>query len=162
MVEVDKRALIAELCAELSRSIAVLHRAAGDAREAATHEESRPENDKDTRAVEAAYLAGAQAERVRDLTRTTAALASLDLKSFGLGTPISSSALVELEHEGATTAYFVAPQGGGMRATVGGVTVQVLTPQSALGSELLGKTAGDVIEVTVQGRRREYEIVGVA
>ena len=162
MTPVDKRALIADLCAEISRSIAVLARAAGEAREAATHEESRPENDKDTRAIEAAYLAGAQAERARELSRTAAALTSLDLKAFGPGSTISSSALVELEHDGELSRYFLAPQGGGMRATAGGVSVQVITPQSALGRELLGKTAGDVIEVTVQGRRREYEIVGVA
>jgi transcription elongation GreA/GreB family factor len=162
MPPVDKRALIAQLAAEIARSIAVLTRAAGEAREAATHEESRPENDKDTRAVEAAYLAGAQAERARELTRTAAALASLDLKAFGPGVPIASSAWIELDHEGATSAYFLAPQGGGMRASVGGVTVQVITPQSALGRELLGKTEGEVIEVTVQGRRREYEIVRVA
>src|SRR5271170_5449401 len=119
MADVDKRALIAELRADVARSVATLTRAAGEAREAATHEQSRPENDKDTRAVEAAYLAGAQAERVRDMVRASAALAALDLRSFGAETPISSSALVELEHEGATSAYFLAPQGGGMRATIG-------------------------------------------
>jgi transcription elongation GreA/GreB family factor len=162
MADVDKRALVAELRADLARSIAVVTRAAGEAREAATHEEAKPENDKDTRAVEAAYLAGAQADRARDLERTAATLSSLDLRSFGPGDVISAAALIELEHDGVTQHYFLAPEGGGLRADVGGVRVQVITPQSALGRELLGKEEGDLVEVTVQGRLRSYEIVRVS
>jgi transcription elongation GreA/GreB family factor len=43
-----------------------------------------------------------------------------------------------------------------------GVDVQVITPQSALGRELLGKMVGDVVEVKLQGKARSYEIVGVS
>ncbi len=161
MADVDKRALIAALQADIARAVLVLTRAADEAREAATHEESKPENDKDTRAIEAGYLAGAQAGRARDLNRAAAALGALDLRSFGADEPISSAALVELSHEGAAQHYFLAPQGGGMRAVVGGLTVQVITPQSALGRELLGKTAGSEVEVSVQGQMRAYEIVRV-
>ena len=161
MAGIDKRALIAGLREDLARTIAVLRHAAEETREAATHEEAKPENDKDTRAVEAAYLAGAQAERVRDLERTSASLASLDLRSFGATDPISSAALIELDADGVTHWYFLAPQGGGLRATVGGVEVQVITPQSALGREILGKQEGDTFEFTVQGKLREYEIVRV-
>src|SRR6201996_4217278 len=121
MPTVDKRALIAELRADIARSVATLTRSATEAREAATHEESRPENDKDTRAVEAAYLAGAQADRARELDRTSAAFASLDLRAFGPDTPISSSALIELaeaDHDGPGSWYFLAPLGGGMRVHV--------------------------------------------
>jgi hypothetical protein len=157
----DKRALITELREGIARSVAVLTRAAHEAREAATHEEAKPENDKDTRAVEAAYLAGAQAGRARDLERASAALAALPLKGFGPGATIASSALVELEQEGAAHWYFLAPQGGGLRASAGGAEVQVITPQSPLGRELLGKAAGDDVEVTVQGKRRTYEILRV-
>lgn len=161
MADVDKRALVAELRAEVERAAAVLARAAGEAREAATHEEARPENDKDTRAVEAAYLAGAQADRARELAQTAAALAALELKAFAPGTPISASALIDLDQDGRILRYFLAPQGGGLRATVDGVEVQVITPQSALGREILGKQEGDTFEFTVQGKLREYEIVRV-
>jgi len=157
----DKRALMEKLLADIAQSIAVLTRAAHEAREAATHEDAKPENDKDTRAVEAAYLAGAQANRARDLERAAAALAGLALKAFRPGEAIASSALVELDQEGSSHWYFLAPQGGGLRASVGGVEVQVITPQSALGRELLGKAEGDDLEVTVQGKLRTYEIVRV-
>ena len=161
MPAIDKRALIVALRDDIARTVAVLARAAHDAREAATHEENKPENDKDTRAVEAAYLAGAQADRARDLERTSAALGSLDLRRFADGDPISASALIEVEHGGAAHWYFLAPQGGGLRVPQGGVEVQVITPQSALGRELLGKSAGDAFDARIGGKLRSYEILSV-
>lgn len=161
MAFIDKHALLVALRDDLARSIAVLTHAAREAREGATHEDAKPENAKDTRAVEAAYLAGAQADRARELERVAASLASLPVKRFGPADVISASALVELDLDGASHWYFLAPQGGGVRVRVGGVDVQVVTPPSALGRELLGKSVGDVIEVRVQGATRSYEIVSV-
>ncbi len=161
MAVIDKRALVQALRDEVAKAISVLTRAANDAREAATHEENKPENDKDTRAIEAGYLAGAQADRARELERVSASFASLDLRTLGDDAPISSGALIELDLEGVSTHYFLAPQGGGMRAALGGVEVQVITPVSPLGRELLGKRVGDVVELTVQKRKRSYEVVTV-
>src|SRR5687767_406927 len=64
---IDKQALVTALLAKLEAELANMTKAANTAREAATHEEAKPENDKDTRALEASYLAAGQAERVRDL-----------------------------------------------------------------------------------------------
>jgi hypothetical protein len=162
MPPVDKHALVQMLRDEIARTIEVLSRAANEAREAATHEEAKPENDKDTRAVEAAYLAGAQAERARDLARADAALKALSLQRFAEGAPISASALIELDQDGVVAHYFLAPHGGGMKVSVNGLTVTVLTPQSALGRELLGRSRGDAFEVTIGGKLRSYEIVSVS
>jgi hypothetical protein len=159
---IDKRALIARLREEIGRTVATLARAAQDAREAATHEDAKPENDKDTRAVEAAYLAGAQADRARELDRVSAALAALDLRRFGPDDAISATALITLDQGGTLHHYFLAPVGGGMRVSMDGVEVSVITPQSVLGRELLGKAAGDDVEVSVQGKMRSYEIVAVS
>jgi transcription elongation GreA/GreB family factor len=160
--EIDKQALIGRLREEIARTMGVLTRAAQEAREAATHEEAKPENDKDTRAVEAAYLAGAQADRARDLGRASAALAALVPRPFGPTDTISAGALVALEQGDVTHWYFLAPQGGGLRAVIDGTEVQVITPVSPLGHELLGKSLGDAVEVRVQGKLRAYEIVAVA
>lgn len=154
---IDKRALILELRAAIAKEVAVLTLAAKDAREAATHEEAKPENDKDTRAIEAAYLAGAQAERVRELERTANALEFLVLRDFREGDAIGLAAIVELDHDGARSFYFVAPAGGGMKGRAGDADVQVITPQAPMGQALVGRTVGDVIEV----RKREYEIVSI-
>lgn len=158
----DKRELVRSLVADLARDLAVARAAALATKEGATHEENRPENDKDTRAIEASYLAGAQAERVRDLERTAAALESLPLRAFGDGEPIALGAVVELDRDGKRSLCFVAPLGGGREARVAERAVQVVTPSSPLGAALLGKGCGDVVEIRVQGGLREYEIVSVA
>src|SRR6476469_2835162 len=79
----EKQAIIDAIRAVLEQEIANLTAAAIATREGATHEDAKPENDKDTRAVEAGYLAGAQAKRVRDLEATHLALERLVLRAFG-------------------------------------------------------------------------------
>lgn len=161
MKRVDKRALVAELRAQIAADLAAAVRAARDAAMAATHEEAKPENDKDMRSTEASYLARGQAERVRELERSDNALQFLPIRDAKDGDAIDLGTLAICEHEGTRIAYFVAPAGGGMRATIDGLDVQVVTPQSPVGKALLGKTAGDAASVRVRGAEREYEIVEV-
>ena len=84
-----KKALVATLVEKLDNELANMKRAAKDAREAATHEEAKPENDKDTRALEASYLAGAQAARVRELD-------ALVLAAAGSSDPLATQAVGRL------------------------------------------------------------------
>ncbi len=159
---IEKREIILALEAEIARESAIIARAARDAREAATHEESKPENDKDTRGLELSYLAGAQAKRVGELEKVTNSLKFMVLRQFSKGDAVDLSALVEVEVDGARLYYFMAPFGGGMRVSACGIEVQVITPHSPVGQALVGKTAGDVAEVRVQQGLREYEIVTVS
>ncbi len=155
-----KQALVAALVAQLDDELATMKRAARQAREAATHEESKPENDKDTRALEASYLAGAQAARARELEGAIKAVKGMPLLDFGEGKTIQSSAIVTLEDEdGARTTLFLAPFGGGIRLTVGSLQAQVVTPQSPRGQTLLGARVGDVLEA--RGTSSELTIVDV-
>ncbi len=160
-MKIDKQALVRELRATVATEVESLMRAARSAHEQATHEESRPENDKDTRGLEAAYLAGAQANRSRELEKVENALAFLTLRAFGKADPIALSAVVELLRDGASQHYFMSPVGGGMRANVGGVEIQVVTPPSPIGQALIGKTVGEVVELRVKQGLREYEICAV-
>jgi transcription elongation GreA/GreB family factor len=162
MASASKRELVRLFSAELAREIGVLRRAALASREAATHEEAKPENDKDTRAIEAAYLAGAQADRVRDLERTANALEFLELRDFDATQTIALSAVVELDRDGERSRYFIAPHGGGIKATFEGAPIQIVTPASPLGQALLGKGVGDVVTVRIERAIREYEIIAIA
>lgn len=164
-----KQALVDSLRGKLEDELENMRRAAKDAREAATHEEAKPENDKDTRALEASYLAGAQAARVRELEGSLKAIGGMALLDCA-GKPIQASAVVTLEDDDEVrTTYFVAPFGGGTQLAMPdeGLAVQVVTPQSPLGRALLGRTLGDVIEVqarTITGAKaqlREMTIVDV-
>ncbi|MCC6899823.1 MAG: GreA/GreB family elongation factor [Polyangiaceae bacterium] len=153
-----KRSLVAQLVNALEGELSTMQRAAQQAREAATHEEAKPENDKDTRALEASYLAGAQAARVRELEVAIKTITTLPLLDFTGGKTIQASALVTLEdEEGGRSTFFFAPVGGGARLTGGVREIQVLTPQSPRGQALLGAREGDVIEV----KGRELTIVSV-
>lgn len=158
----EKETVVAQLIAQAEAEVEVAKRALSSTREAATHEEAKPENDKDTRALEASYLAGAQAERVRELESTVAALKGIKARPFAADDPIAHGALVTLEAAAETRLVcYVAPVGGGMRVNCDGVDVQLVTPRSPLGQALVGNREGDDIEVQLQGKRRTYSIVAV-
>ena len=88
-------------------------------------------------------------------------LRGLDLSPMRAGEPIRSGALIALEDEHTTRQLFMAPFGGGVTLSVGGVAVQVITPVSALGRALLGRLAGDDVEVRAPTGAREYTVLDV-
>jgi transcription elongation GreA/GreB family factor len=149
--------------AHVETEVATMRKAAYDAAEAATHAEAKPENDKDTRALEASYLAAGQAERVRELEAALKVLVGLELRDIGTTTPICASAIITLEDDdGARTVFFMSPHAGGVRLDLEGTSVQVVTPQSPLGKALLGRVLGDVIELRGKSGLREMTIVDVS
>ena len=165
----DKPRVLALLKQRIAEDLARATAAQHETQRGATHEEARPEYDKDTRALEASYLAGAQAARVRDIEGAIKAIGAMRLLDL-TGKEVQSSALVTLEDEdGGTSLYFLAPFGGGTTVDLGDRSAQVITPQSPLGRALLGRTEGDVIEVRggnlpqARGQKlREMTIVDVA
>lgn len=164
MKTLDKAAVLDALRADLQDALDVMVQAARTARAAATHEEMKPENDKDTRGLEAGYLAGAQAARAAEMRRALAELAALQPRAFAEDERIAAMALVEIEHAdtGQRQRLFLCPEGGGKKLVVDGVEVQVVTPRSPLGDALVGKRRGDVVEMTAGGKTREIEILDVA
>jgi transcription elongation GreA/GreB family factor len=154
----DKKRLIDQLIREVRGEISVMKRAADASREAATHEESRAENDKDTRGLEAAYLASGQVERVKSLERVANALEFLPLRVFAPGDPVAAGALVELERDGDPFTAFIAIEGGGLETELDGRPILVVSPRSPLGQALVGKCAGDDFEV----RERSYAVLSVS
>jgi transcription elongation GreA/GreB family factor len=157
-----KRALLASLIAHVDGEIATMRKAAYDAAAAATHAEAKPENDKDTRALEASYLAAGQAERVRELESAQKLLVGLELRDIGKTTPICASAVITLEDdEGVQSIFFMSPHGGGVKLDLDGASVQVVTPQSPLGKALLGRMHGESFELRGKAGLREMTIVDV-
>jgi hypothetical protein len=159
MVAPSKRALKEELERRLTADLAARERAHRDAAVAATHEEARPENDKDTRALEQSYLARGEALRVEELRRELADVRALPLRAFGPEDPVALGALVAADEEGQGLLLWIAPAGGGAR--LGDGRVQVVTPRSPLGRALLGRKRGDECEIALAGRARALTIVSV-
>lgn len=158
---VDKSRVRAALVARLEHDLEVATEAQRRTQSGATHEESKPENDKDTRAIESSYLARGQAQRVVELTSELAVASALELRSFDDGRPITVSALVGLDDGERTSFYFLSPAGGGLTLDVDGVTVRVLTSQSPLGRALLGQELGSDVEVTTPQGLRQFSIDSV-
>ncbi|MCM2323297.1 MAG: GreA/GreB family elongation factor [Oligoflexia bacterium] len=158
----QKQKLVAAIVRKLEEELAVLVRAAQAARDAATHEESKPEDQHDTRGIEASYLAGAQAARAGELKQLISMYKFLPLRAFRAGDAVAAGALVELEAEGKRQFYFLVGQGGGLSVAVEGLVVQVITPRAPLGEALQGKVEGDVIELESPNGAREYEVLGVS
>ncbi len=157
----DKKALVKELEARIAADLAVITQTALAAHGAATHAESKAEDQYDTRGLEASYLAGAASKRAMDLQETLAIFRYVDLQTFTKDTPIASTALVELVSDGKRFLYFLMPKGGGMSVSLGGKQVNVITPQSPMGEALLGRRVGDEIDVQIQRVSRDYEISAV-
>lgn len=159
MTPPDKVALLDELRAALAADLDNLERSQRDTQEAATHEEARPENDKDTRALEQSYLARGLAERVAQLRAEASKLSTMNVRRFGDEDAVAMGALASVEDDdGGEARYFVAPVGGG-RQLAGGVVV--VTPESPLGRALLGARVGDEVVVPARGGRRGGEVVGI-
>lgn len=158
----DKKKVVAQILEYLEQELVSVTQAAKASHEAATHDESRAEDAHDTRAIEAGYLAGAQLKRVEEIKALLVMYKFMPLRDFsGPGEVVCPSALVELEFNKTRAFYFVAPQGGGLVTRVDGFPVQVITPASPIGEELLGKRVGDLVEVEMRGATREYKVIGI-
>ena len=159
----EKQKLKDEILERLRADHAAAVKRAKDSADAATHEENRPEGDKDMRATEASYVARGISGRVVEMEEALLRVSALELAQFGKGARIAVSALVELAHGGRHAHYFLVPAGGGERLKVGAVEVQTLTTQSPLGKALLGLSEDE--EAELPGRpgepARVYEIVKV-
>ncbi|MCA9676310.1 MAG: GreA/GreB family elongation factor [Myxococcales bacterium] len=162
----DKLWLVDQLIEQLRNSARVAldasEAAAEEARDGATPAEKR----EDARAaIEFGSLARAQDRRARR------ALAEIDrLTGFRPGpcapdAAVHVGALVEVEDadtgEGRT--FFLAPSGAGVTLSGPGGDgfLSVVTQQSPVGRAVIGRRAGDVVDVTVEGEIREWTITWV-
>ena len=161
-MKIDKNQLLNQIIHQLESELVLIAEAAQNTYEIATHEENKPENEYDTRGLEASYLAGAQAERVSEMKNTIVLLKSLKTKEFKETDAIAFSALVEIESEGKVQTMFVLPSGGGLKIQYTHVLIQTVTPESPLGEALIGLFVGDVAAIDVGKKQKEYEILSIA
>jgi hypothetical protein len=160
----DKQKLIAAICAQLEENLVLLKQAALATYDAATNEESKPENEYDTRGLEASYLAGAQAKRVAEIEELIYIYRDAKIKAFGPNEPIASTALVEVALNGKNSFVFIMPKGGGLMLNIDGNIIQTVTPTSPLGEALLGLKAGEVATVENRENRaktRDYMVLQI-
>src|SRR5436190_20828327 len=156
-----KNQLINQIVASLSESLGVLEKAARASHEEATHESSKAESKYDTRGLEAAYLAGGQARQAKEILDSIQVYESLAVKDFTPDEQIDLRALVELDSDGAQSVYFIGPRNGGLEIEFDRKEITVITPQSPLGQNLMGKRAGQRWTTKLGGSKVKYHIVSV-
>jgi len=157
----NKKQLLKKIVEALRENLEMLHKAARASHAEATHESSKAENKYDTRGLEAAYLAGGQARQAKEILDSIATYESLAARDFDPNEPIDLSAVVEMELDGAKAWFFIGPKNGGLEVKVGPREVTVITPQSPLGQNLIGKKAGDRWTAKIGGLTSRYNVISV-
>jgi transcription elongation GreA/GreB family factor len=158
----NKAQLIKQIITGLTESLGVLEKAARASHEEATHESSKAESKYDTRGLEAAYLAGGQARQAKEILDSIKTYEALVTRDFAPGEPIELTALVELDADGARSTYFIGPKSGGLEIKHRHREMMVITPQSPLGQNLMGRKAGQRWAGKLGGLAVKYHIVSVS
>jgi hypothetical protein len=139
------QAVIEQLHAELAPSLHAARLAASGA----TDEQNKAENKYDTRGLELSYLAAGQARQIAEAEAAIEQMHRLALRDFGPGEAIDLTAVITLtaaKSEEPLPRYFLAPCGGGTEVRLASQGYIVITPQSPLGQQLLGRRKGETIK----------------
>ncbi|MCW8347282.1 MULTISPECIES: transcription elongation factor [Vibrio] len=156
----NKAAVVQQVIVELEQKITTLLSAMEQTVDAATNEETIPDNKYDTLALEAAYLAHGQAMRLEAIKKDIATLRHLVIRTFDHDTPVGLSAMVELEDDQEVLSrYLLLPCGGGVSIVAEGI--RVVTPESPLGRALVGRLLDDEIALQVGERVTHHVIVNI-
>jgi transcription elongation GreA/GreB family factor len=162
----DKLDLIAQLRAQLTTTaraaLAVRDGAAAEARDGATPDEKR----EDARAAHQLGTMGKVAQkRAQQALAECDALTAFRPAPLAGSAPVALGAVVEIEDEdtGEGRTFFLAPVGAGVTLTGPGGDghLSVVTPVSPIGRAVLGRKTGDVVDVTVDGEPRGWQITYV-
>ncbi len=139
----NKSEIVASILERLREDFESRRRASKITREGGNDSESKAVGKYDTLAIEENYLADGLAKQAAAAAEAIDAIGKMPLRAFTKDVPIELGALVELEFPGAKEWFFVAPSGGGTEVPHEKSTVTVITPESPLGSQLIGSRAGD-------------------
>lgn len=155
----DKAAVIQKIIETLQAELETYTRAAKFSHAEATAEENRAENKYDTRGLEASYLAAGQANKVMELE---ASLETFEgLKEQPVADAIEIGSLVELQQDGVVEWYFLGPTAGGTEIETDDTEVLVITPESPLGSQIMGLEAGAKASLELGGRTQKAVVQAV-
>ncbi len=154
-----KDLLLKELLDRSKKELAELEVAAKSNRDFATDQEFKAESKYDTRALEASYLASAEAKRVEEIKLEIQILEEIDLEASRKLGEISIGALVELLYKDQKRLYFLIPTAGGTLLKVKNEAVLVVSVFSPIGDALMGLKTGDEFEVETPKESRNYQVL---
>jgi len=148
----NKDLILESLVSDIKLELEALERIARDAHMSATHGELQAEGKYDTQAIEAGYLAGAQAKRAAELRSD---LLKVETLNFVKSREVIVGSLILLDDG---KRYFISPATGGGEIDIDGNILKIISNSSPLGRELLGLQVGDVAEFKTPAGVREVII----
>jgi hypothetical protein len=158
---ISKAAILRQIIDQLTEQLAALAGASRAMHADASDEQNKAEDQYDTRGLETAYLASSQARLATETEEALADYQALELQKFRRDMPIDLTALVELDLKGKRTLYFLGPKSGGLEIRHKTADILVITPESPLGRELVGKKVGDRVKFQTRGATQEFRVTAV-
>ncbi|HMJ90139.1 MAG TPA: GreA/GreB family elongation factor [Candidatus Acidoferrum sp.] len=159
---VNKQTLVTKIVEQLTAELGVYFKAARAAHAEATHEQSRAENKYDTRGLEASYLARGQSKQAAEIEASITEFRALSPREFTATDEIDVGALVELGSGRQRNFYLIGPRAGGTEVMHEETEVLVITPQSPLGQQIVGRKQGERVKIQIAGEQSDYKIVSVS
>lgn len=166
---VNKQGLLVLLCDHLQQDIDATMAAVNEAHALASHEQSKPENQYDTLALEAAYLAHGQSERIAALQRQLMLLNHFEFSDYEKESRISVGAVVCLEEltqgaDGELQWLWVVPVSGGVtlmyeESNKVELSISSITPEAPLAKKLIGNHVGEEFELQLGHKKKQFEII---
>ena len=158
----QKESLKAVIIEALTHDLHTAMNAASSARDTATSKESIAENKYDTFGLEASYLAHGQSQRALDLQQSINRYKALAFKDFHPDDAIDITCLVSLiDQDDVERWFFIGPTGGGLKVKWQTRDITVITPDTPLGSQLMGKSVDDAVELTLSNKKISYEVLEI-
>jgi len=132
--------------------------AANNAHKAATNDQSVAETQYDTLAIEQSYLAEGQSRRVDEIRYAIKCLENLPSETLKYQPRVNIGSVVQLEKDiDKQQWFFLAPVAGGYRCKLARqgetINIVVITPQSPLGTAMMGKVLDDEIKIKIAEKR---------
>jgi len=168
---VNKQELLKQLLKHLQQDIDTTLRAVNEAHALASHEQSKPENQYDTLALEAAYLAHGQSERIAELQRQVMLLNHFEFSDYSEDSRITVGALVCIEdtEEGADSSnnsqqwLWLLPVAGGILLKLEGqgevLQIRTITLEAPLGEKLKSTSVGDEVVLNLGHKKKQFEVI---
>jgi transcription elongation GreA/GreB family factor len=174
---VNKKQLLKQLLNHLKQEIDATLNAVNEAHALASHEQSKPENQYDTLALEAAYLAHGQSVRIAELQRQFMLLDHFELSDYSDDSRIVVGALVCVENSDGNNGreenqqqwLWLLPVAGGILLKFedsnsnnnesGNLTLRTITPEAPLAKKLLGNYVGDELVLNLGHKKKQFEVI---
>jgi len=157
---VNKQNLLKQLLEHLQQEIDATMSAVNEAHALASHEQSKPENQYDTLALEAAYLAHGQSERIAELQRQVLLLNHFEFVDYDEDSRIAMGALVFIEDENNESQWlWLLPIAGGIVLKSGDLLVRTITPEAPLAKKLVGNYIDEEFVLNLGHTKKQFEIL---